>query len=142
MIIDKNLEMSNKQTLAISVGNVASSDVIDLVKAGIGRGTPVKVLCQITTDLDSEADNTTLLVKLQTCAAEDFGSNVVDLVTTAALAQTVCVAGYKPIECYLPENTLQYLRMYYTIGVADCSAGNIEAGLIIDNQSNKQSVWA
>lgn len=143
MIIDHDLEMSDDQTLAFNIGSAASTNVVDLVKAGIGRGTPVQVLCQLTADFDSSGDTGTLQVKLQTCASEDFSSTTVyTLVDTGALAQATCVKGYKPIDCALPDNVLQYLRLYYTIGTANGSGGTIEGGLVLDKQSNKQSVWA
>ena len=53
MILDKDLLCSDDQTLAFNIGSAASTNVIDLAKAGLGRGEPIKAFCQITADFDS-----------------------------------------------------------------------------------------
>lgn len=139
MIQDKDLLCSDDQTLAFNVGNVASSNVIDLAKAGVGRGEPIKVFCQMTADFDSTGDTGTLQVKLQTDSDEAFGS-AVNLVDTGALAQATCVKGYRPIDIYLPNNVKRYVRFYYTVGTANGTGGTITAGLQLDQQTNKDPV--
>lgn len=139
MIQDKDLLCSDDQTLAFNIGNAASSNVIDLAKAGVGRGEPIKVFCQLTTDFDSAGDTGTLQVKLQTDSDDAFGT-AVDLVDTGALAQATCVAGYRPIDIYLPNNVKRYVRFYYTVGTANGSGGTITAGLQLDQQTNKDPV--
>ena len=139
MILDKDLLCSDDQTLAFNVGNVASSNVIDLAKAGVGRGEPFKVFCQMTADFDSTGDTGTLQVKLQTDSDEAFGS-AVNLVDTGALAQATCVKGYRPIDIYLPNNVKRYVRFYYTVGTANGTGGTITAGLQLDQQTNKDPV--
>ena len=139
MILDKDLLCSDDQTLAFNVGNVASSNVIDLAKAGVGRGEPIKVFCQMTADFDSTGDTGTLQVKLQTDSDEAFGS-AVNLVDTGALAQATCVKGYRPIDIYLPNNVKRYVRFYYTVGTANGTGGTITAGLQLDQQTNMDPV--
>lgn len=139
MILDKDLLCSDDQTLAFNVGNVASTNVIDLAKAGVGRGEPIKVFCQMTADFDSTGDTGTLQVKLQTDSDEAFGS-AVNLVDTGALAQATCVKGYRPIDIYLPNNVKRYVRFYYTVGTANGTGGTITAGLQLDQQTNKDPV--
>lgn len=139
MILDKDLLCSEDQTLAFNVGNVASSNVIDLAKAGVGRGEPIKVFCQMTADFDSTGDTGTLQVKLQTDSDEAFGS-AVNLVDTGALAQATCVKGYRPIDIYLPNNVKRYVRFYYTVGTANGTGGTITAGLLLDQQTNEDPV--
>ena len=139
MILDKDLLCSDDQTLAFNVGNVASSNVIDLAKAGVGRGEPIKVFCQMTADFDSTGDTGTLQVKLQTDSDEAFGS-AVNLVDTGALAQATCVKGYRPIDIYLPNNVKRYVRFYYTVGTANGTGGTITAGLQLDQQTNEDPV--
>ena len=139
MILDKDLLCSDDQTLAFNVGNVASSNVIDLAKAGVGRGEPIKVFCQMTADFDSTGDTGTLQVKLQTDSDEAFGS-AVNLVDTGALAQATCVKGYRPIDIYLPNNVKRYVRFYYTVGTANGTGGTITAGLLLDQQTNEDPV--
>ena len=139
MILDKDLLCSDDQTLAFNIGNAASTNVIDLAKAGVGRGEPVKVFCQMTANFDSTGDTGTLQVKLQTDSDEAFGS-AVDLVDTGALAQATCVKGYRPIDIYLPNNVKRYVRFYYTIGTANGTGGTITAGLQLDQQTNEDPV--
>lgn len=139
MIQDKELLCSDDQTLAFNIGNAASTNVIDLAKAGVGRGEPVKVFCQMTANFDSTGDTGTLQVKLQTDSDEAFGS-AVDLVDTGALAQATCVKGYRPIDIYLPNNVKRYVRFYYTIGTANGTGGTITAGLQLDQQTNEDPV--
>lgn len=139
MILDKDLLCSDNQTLAFNIGNAASSNVIDLAKAGVGRGEPIKVFCQMTADFDSTGDTGTLQVKLQTDSDEAFGS-AVNLVDTGALAQATCVKGYRPIDIYLPNNVKRYVRFYYTVGTANGTGGTITAGLQLDQQTNKDPV--
>ena len=139
MILDKDLLCSDDQTLAFNIGNAASTNLIDLAKAGVGRGEPVKVFCQMTADFDSTGDTGTLQVKLQTDSAEGFGS-AVNLVDTGALAQATCVKGYRPIDIYLPNNVKRYVRFYYTVGTANGTGGTITAGLQLDQQTNEDPV--
>lgn len=139
MIQDKELLCSDDQTLAFNIGNAASTNVIDLAAAGVGRGEPVKVFCQMTASFDSTGDTGTLQVKLQTDSDEAFGT-VEDLVDTGALAQATCVKGYRPIDIYLPNNVKRYVRFYYTIGTANGTGGTITAGLQLDQQTNKDPV--
>lgn len=139
MILDKDLLCSEDQTLAFNIGNAASTNLIDLAKAGVGRGEPVKVFCQMTADFDSTGDTGTLQVKLQTDSAEGF-ETAVDLVDTGALAQATCVHGYRPIDIYLPNNVKRYVRFYYTVGTANGTGGTITAGLQLDQQTNEDPV--
>ncbi len=140
MIQDKDLLCSDDQTLAFNIGNAASANVIDLAKAGVGRGEPIKVFCQITSDFDSTEDAGTLQVKLQSDSDEGMATSLVTHVDTGALAQATCVKGYKPIDIYLPNNVQRYVRFYYTVGTANGSGGTITAGLQLDQQTNKDPV--
>lgn len=140
MIFDNELLCSDDQTLAFNIGNAASSNVIDLAKAGVGRGEPIKVFCQITADFDSTGDTGTLQVKFQSDSDEGMATSLVTHVDTGALAQATCVKGYKPIDIYLPNDVQRYIRFYYTIGTANGTGGTITAGLIMDQQTNDDPV--
>lgn len=130
---------SEDQTLAFNIGSAASTNYIDLQKAGYGKGEPIKVFCQMTADFDSTGDTGTLQVKLQSDSDSAFGTAVTH-VDTGAVAQATCVAGYKPIDVYLPNNCGRYVRFYYTIGTANGTGGTITAGLVIDQQTNEDPV--
>ena len=140
MLLDKDLLCSDDQTLAFNIGNAASTNVIDLAKAGLGRGQPIKVFCQMTADFDSAGDGGTVQIKLQSDSAEGFNAAAVDHVDTGALAQATLVKGYRPIDIYLPNNVKRYIRFYYTVGSANGSGGTITAGLILDQQTNEDPV--
>ncbi len=141
MILDKELLCSDNQTLAFNIGNAASTNVIDLAQAGVGRGEPIKVFCQITDDFDSAGDAGTLQIKFQSDANEGFDSGATtDHVDTGAVAQATLVEGYRPIDIYLPLNVKRYVRFYYTIASANGLAGTITAGLMLDQQTNTDPV--
>lgn len=139
MILDKDLLCSDDQTLAFNIGTVVSTNVVDLRKAGMGRGTPVEVFAQLTSDFDSTGDGGTLKVICQTSAAEAM-SDPVTHADTGALAQATCVKGYKPVSMKLPSNALRYLRFSYVIATANGTGGTITAGLLLDQQTNEDPV--
>lgn len=136
MMLDHQNLCSEDQTLAFNIGTVVSTNVIDLGKAGKGRGVPVEVFAQLTADFDSAGDTGTLQVICQTSAAEAMTSPVTHA-DTGALAQATCVKGYKPVSMKLPSNALQYLRFSYVIATANGAGGTITAGICVDEQTNK-----
>lgn len=139
MILDKDLLCSDDQTLAFNIGTVVSTNVVNLGKAGMGRGTPVEVFAQLTSDFDSTGDGGTLKVICQTSAAEAM-SDPVTHADTGALAQATCVKGYKPVSMKLPSNALRYLRFSYVIATANGTGGTITAGICVDQQTNEDPV--
>lgn len=140
MIIDNDLLFSDDQTLAFNIGNAASTSYIDLQALGVGPGQPIKVFCQITADFDSSGDTGTVEFFLQCHEDSSFSTNTINLVDTGAIAQATLVAGYRPIDIYLPNNCERYVRMYYTVATANGSGGTVTAGLILDQQTNKDPV--
>lgn len=139
MILDKDLLCSEDQTLAINTGSVASTDLIDLAKAGVGRGEPVRVFCQMTDDFACTTPGATIAVKLQTDDNAEF-SSATDLFTSATLTSVTAVAGYRPIDTALPSNVERYIRFYYTVATQNATGGTITAGLCLDEQTNKDPV--
>ena len=139
MIQDKDLLCSDDQTLAINIGSVASTNVIDLAKAGVGRGEPIKVFCQMTEAFACTTPGATVAVKLQTDDNADFSSPT-DLITSATLTSATAVAGYRPIDTALPSNVEQYIRFYYTVATQNATGGKITAGLLLDQQTNEDPV--
>lgn len=139
MIEDKELLCSEDQTVAIAAGSVASTNYIDLQKAGLGRGEPIKVFCQMTAAFTSDG-SATLRVYLQSDSDSGFATNLISHVDTGAVAKATLVAGYRPIDVYLPLNAQRYVRFYYTVGTATATGGTISAGLLMDQQTNKDPV--
>ena len=139
MILDKDLLCSDDQTVGINTGSVASTNAIDLAKAGVGRGEPIKVFCQMTEAFACTTPGATVAVKLQTDDNADFSSPT-DLITSATLTSATAVAGYRPIDTYLPSNVEQYIRFYYTVATQNATGGKITAGLLLDQQTNEDPV--
>lgn len=139
MILDKDLLCSDDQTVGINTGSVASTNVIDLAKAGVGRGEPIKVFCQMTEAFACTTPGATVAVKLQTDDNADFSSPT-DLITSATLTSATAVAGYRPIDTALPSNVEQYIRFYYTVATQNATGGKITAGLLLDQQTNEDPV--
>ena len=76
-----------------------------------------------------------LTIALQSCAAEGFGSGVVTH-RSVLKARTALVAG-APIEIGdLPNDLLQYSRLYYTVSGSNPTLGKIHAGIVVDKQTN------
>ena len=139
MLIDSQNEFSNKQTVAIAVGNVDSTNIIDLgVDRDIGKGEPVPIRIQVTTDIES-AGAGTLQVILLTDDAANFPS-AETLYTSGVIAKGTLVAGYVFELNYVPRTNQRFLKLNYVVGTADLTAGNIQAQIGSHDQTNKANV--
>ncbi len=99
----------------------------------IGKGNPIQILCQVTTDF---ATLTSLTITVECSAAVGLTSPVVLYSSGAVLAATL-VQGYMIPLQYLPITcTLRYLGIRYTVGGSSATAGNIVAGITFGNQTN------
>lgn len=136
MIIDKENLFSDDQDLAQVAGAYDSTNIIKLPKNS-AYGTPLRLLIQVTETFTS-AGAATLAIDLETDDNAAF-SSAVDLVNIAAIAKATLVAGYKIAIDFVPRGDEGFLRLEYTIGTATTTAGKITAGIIADDQSNKNS---
>ena len=94
-------------------------------------GKSSEVVAFVTTDF-ATCDGIT--IAFQSCAESTFASPTVHKEVLVALADLV--AG-TPIEIgEIPNNTLQYSRLYYTISGDNATAGKIHAGIGLDKQTN------
>ncbi len=141
MILDKEMLIADKQTVAVAQSTVAFTNVLNLGKLGVGRGRPVKLFCEINVSLDSAGDNTTLQLDLAGGTTASLGTA---LFTTGVMSQATCVKGYRPpqLNITLPPDCPMFIGGTFTIGTATCSAGTVTLGIVEDDQSNKQSVYA
>lgn len=127
-IIDSKLFLSN--TPQALTASAASEDVIDLGEAqtlGIGGGTPVRLVVEVGTELDSAADGATLTIAVvdDTALPIDGSSNVI--VQSEAIPEASLVAGYRK-ELVIPEEPHgRYLGVYYTVGEEDFTSGTVYA---------------
>lgn len=131
MYLDQELLFSDAQA-ATTAAATPSTNVVDLGAAGrdIGAGEPLWLFVSIDTSVTS-AGAATVTFALQTDDAANFGS-AVTLYTTGAIGKATLVAGHVPVKMRVPLGVKRYLRMLYTIGTADLTAGAWTAGLVKD----------
>jgi hypothetical protein len=135
-VLDRQILFSNEQAITASA---ASTDVIDLGTGSrdIGSGEVSTVLVQVVTSFDAL---TTLSVALQTASTENFASPI--QLTAASLPLASLVAGAKFSITAVPEGTLRYLRLYYTVTGSAPSVGKITAGVAVDGVHQDTVVYA
>ena len=133
MIFDETNEFSAKQAITVSA---ASTNVIDLgVDRDIGKGAPVELVIMVTTLF---AGGTSIDAALETDDNSGF-SSATSIWTSGAIATATLVKGYRFAIRFMPRANERYLRIYYTV-VGTMSAGNIQAGLVLGDQSNAANV--
>jgi len=135
MYIDSQTEFSADQAITVTS---ASTNVVDLgndsslVKALNEKGG--KILCQVT-ETFTASGSATLTVALQTSDTE--GSGYATVLTTPAIAKATLVEGYNIFGgVTLPFIDKQYARLNFTVATGPMTAGKIEAGIVLDVQSN------
>ena len=131
MILDKQLIFSNGQALTATAD---STNVIDLGQTRANEGEPTEILLQVDTALTSGGAST-LVVSLVTDDNEAF-SSATTLLSTPAIPKATLVRGYQFSIGYLPPNVERYVKLVYTVGTADFTAGNINAALVLARQTN------
>lgn len=128
MLYDLENIFSNNQTIT---ADAASTNVVKMASGPlkeVSYGTPIPLRIQVTEDF---AGLTSLEVKVQTSATEDFSSPV-DLATTGAVELASLKAGYQfPIN-YIPKGNLGYMRLYYDV-TGSATGGKITAGIVAAN---------
>ncbi len=136
MIIDLENSFSNDQDLAQTAAAYDSTNIIKL-PANSAHGNPLRILVQVTETFTS-GGAATLAVDLETDDNEAMASPV-NLYTGTAIALATLAAGYRFMIDFVPRGDEGYLRLEYTIGTATTTAGKITAGIIYDEQTNKNS---
>jgi bifunctional ADP-heptose synthase (sugar kinase/adenylyltransferase) len=129
MIRDGDLILSNAQALTATA---ASTNVIDMTKAGDAVGAELYLVIRQGTLLDSSAEGATLTIDIQTSSAEAFGTYTV-LARKVIVESTGLTAANKILwKIKLPPGVLQYLRVYYTVSGENFTSGTIDAFLTPD----------
>jgi hypothetical protein len=129
MIIDKDLILSDAQAVTASA---ASDNYIDQGAAGDAvRPCILKVMCNTTAD--STNDTATVVVSIQTDDNSSF-STPATLATSAsfAIGDAGVTAGGSVMEVALPAGLQRYIRVYYTIGTQNLTAGKFDAFIVRD----------
>lgn len=142
MLSDALGTLSNSQAVTASA---ASTNYIDLGATGtpplhsvalardIGRGPRVPIRIQVTEDF---ATLDTLTVALQVDDNSSF-STPKTVLSSGAIALASLVAGYAFNLDYIPKGTDErYMRLYYTVGGSNATAGKIWAAIVEANQEN------
>lgn len=141
MILDKQLTLSDQQTIAAVASTIVSTNSIALagtvtdtlgntIPTDLGRGNVPQLLCQITEAVTS-AGAATVQVQLIHSANADLSSPTV-LSETAAIAKATLVTGYQ-FRLAIPVGvTSGYVGLQYVIGTATTTAGKVTAGLVLN----------
>jgi len=127
-MIDAKLIFSEAQAITAS----AASNVLNMGVANANFGdAPLKVRFIVEETFDSTNDTATLTIALQH-SATDFGGTAV-LVQGAkhAISATTLIKGVYLPEFAIPKEHMQYLRLYYTVGTENFSAGKLTAWIDI-----------
>lgn len=129
MMDAKNM-FSDGQSITASA---ASETVLDFGVAdpNLGQGSPLIIRFIIEETFASANNTATLTIALQDSATDFGGSHV--LLQTAALAisaTSLIKGGYIP-EIKIPDRHARYLRLYYTVGTQNFTAGKLTAWIDI-----------
>ncbi|HSW00020.1 MAG TPA: hypothetical protein VLI39_07600 [Sedimentisphaerales bacterium] len=139
MIVDKDNMMSDAQALTTS-GSVASTSYIDLGTAAGFKSSNAEVVVSVQTAFTSSGAPT-LAVTLETDTSSDFATAKTTIGTSATgIVKANLTAGTTVARMKIPPNCKRYLRVMYTIGVADYTAGNMDAFVVIDSQTAKDAI--
>lgn len=140
MIFDETNLFSDDQAITASA---ASTNHIDLGATGtppyganaldrdIGKGTPIPIRVQVTEDF---ATLTSLTVAIQVDDNNSFSSPVT-VMASQAIPVASLVAGYVFNMNYVPRGANErYLRLNYTVGGSNATAGAVIAGIVAANE--------
>jgi hypothetical protein len=129
MIKDAHLILAEGQLMTSFTG--ASTNVIDLSKAGDAVGEELYLVVRVGTAGATAEDDGTLNIAIQTDSAEAFNVAAVNLaekdLTEAELAANTIVWKIK-----LPPGLKRFLRLYFTEGNHAFTGGTIDAFLTPD----------
>lgn len=121
MILDEQGLFSNNQKVTASV---ASENILDLGKREVSFGTPVELFIQVSEEFNNL---TSLDIKVQTSAEEDF-SETVDLIE-----QTMTLSELKKGEVsaikFLPKGNLGFMRLFYSVNGSAPTKGRLLSGI-------------
>ncbi|OEU66732.1 MAG: hypothetical protein BA863_12395 [Desulfovibrio sp. S3730MH75] len=129
MYLDKELCFCEEQAVT---GNAVSQNVIDVGEdCGSGNGVKLKVFV----DTEDFAGLTDLRIALQASETGSFG--LFDTVfESGAIPVVDLVKGYSFPLPSLPVKHKGFVRLSFTVGGSDATAGKISGYLIMDDQTN------
>lgn len=130
MIQDKKLMFSDSQAITATAD---STNILDLGAHGDDIQRELTLFVQFRGTVESNGDST-LVITLNTDDALNAGGTDLaadnTLWTSASIAKTALTDGAMLVKMPLPPGIQRYLRLTYTVGTANLTAGAIDAGLI------------
>lgn len=139
MFVDAELQLCDAQEVIGAIAAIAySAQAIDLgVVRDVGKGEPAYLVINVTTLFESGTDIGTVVFALIDEEDETLAATSVVIVQTAPLLVTRLTAG-KIIVIPIPAGliTQQFLGLKATIGGEEITAGNIDAFIALDAQTN------
>ena len=130
MIQDKKLMFSDSQDLTSTAD---STNILDLGAHGDDIQRELTLFVQFRGAVDSGGAST-LIIQLNTDDALNAGGDDLaadnTLWTSASIAKTDLTDGAMLVKMPLPPGIQRYLRLKYTVGTANLTAGAIDAGLV------------
>jgi hypothetical protein len=126
MLIDNKLVFSDHQHVTASA---ASSDILDfgVANADLGEGSGMCVRFIVETTFASGNGTATLTIALQDSATDWGGAHVLVQGEAHAIGATTLIKGVYLPEMKIPDQHLQFMRLYYTAGTENFNAGAITA---------------
>jgi len=129
MMDAKNM-FSDGQSITASAASETTLDM-GVASANLGQGSPLIIRFIIEEDFASAGSTGTLTIALQH-SATNFGGTDVLLQTKAwAISSTTLIKGSYLPEIKIPDRHLRYLRLYYTVGTENFTAGKLTAWIDI-----------
>ena len=130
MIQDKKLMFSDSQAITATAD---STNILDIGAHGDDIQRELTLFVQFRGTVDS-AGASTLVITLNTDDALNAGGTDLaadnTLWTSASIAKTALTDGAMLVKMPLPPGIQRYLRLTYTVGTANLTAGAIDAGLV------------
>ena len=130
MIQDKKLMFSDSQAITATAD---STNILDLGAHGDDIQRELTLFVQFRGTVESNGAST-LVITLNTDDALNAGGTDLaadnTLWTSASIAKTALTDGAMLVKMPLPPGIQRYLRLTYTVGTANLTAGAIDAGLI------------
>lgn len=130
MFIDKNLQVSDAQAVTATA---ASTNVIDFGQTNPNTGMDDRTSMVITCDTTAESAGASTV----SFAVQDSADNstFADVAVSAAVPKATLVAGYQHV-IPMPTKLRRYVRLNYTVGVANLTAGAFSAQVVAGIQQN------
>ena len=128
MIIDFQNRFSTLQAATDATG--ASTNVLDLGKAGDAVGKELYAVVRVGTALSSSGKGATMKIALQTAITEAFSAPIE--LASVSIAEALLTANTIVFKLKIPPGIKQYLRFYYTESGEAFTAGTIDAFLTPD----------